>query len=54
MGLFSGIGNFISFVDSFISGAISSIGSAIDGFARNVFRAIAKLSMSGLDIVSTI
>lgn len=54
MGLFSGIGNFISFVDSFISGAISSIGSAIDGFARNVFGAIAKLAISGLDIVSTI
>ena len=52
MGLFSGIGNFISTVGSFISSAASSIGSAVSGFAKSAVSIIAKLPIPGLDIVN--
>lgn len=52
MGLFSGIGNFISTVGSFISSVASSIGSAVSGFAKSAVSIIAKLPIPGLDIVN--
>ncbi len=52
MGLLSAIGNIVSTAVSFVSGAISSIGASIGGFAKTVLGIMEKLPFPGLQIAA--